>query len=633
MFYRDAALRRKLACATKRLLRGGLGAAVLAALLALGAAALALSGEPAQARQRAHSYGHHAHAAKHSHGSRHAHAARPRSVRYMHARPYAQANNFAAVVIDANSGETLYGRNEDEPRHPASITKVMTLYLLFEELDAGRLSLGSEIPVSRHAAAQKPTKLGLKPGRTIRVEDAIKAIVTRSANDIAVAVAEAIGGDEDAFAAMMTRKARELGMNGTTYVNASGLPADAQITTARDLTILGRAIEERFPRYYRYFATRAFYWAGATIMNHNHLMERVEGMDGIKTGYTNASGFNLLTSVKRDGRYIVAVVMGGVSAPARDRIMADLIEDQIDKGSTVKVASALREAQAKLALAGAAATEAPLAYADARPALAQNEAQREALAVVSGGRQELDPVAVASIAPSAAPAVPASAPAPAAPARQHVKLLAGALLPQPFAAQAPNPRQSAVRTASLDGAGVGAVLFAPPTVEPSALRWNAGLAPGKTPRSFEKPAAGGQAASLAPPPAPGAPKIAIRVPIEEDARAARAARDKLDVEGEGEGDAADQTDATGPETRPAARSGWLIQVGAADDEDKAQALLARARTQGGGALAAAEPFTEKLRKGEATLYRARFAGLEEKSAKEACKALKKSGFSCFATKN
>ena len=157
-----------------------------------------------------------------------------------------------------------------------------------------------------------------------------------------------IGGDEEHFAELMTRKAHALGMTRTVFVNASGLPDDAQITTARDLSILGRAIQERFPRYYHYFSTHAFYYAGATILNHNHLMDRVEGMDGIKTGYTRASGFNLLTSVKRDGRYIVAAVMGGASAASRDRIMAGLIEDQIDSGATIRTASAITDMPARL---------------------------------------------------------------------------------------------------------------------------------------------------------------------------------------------------------------------------------------------------------------------------------------------
>lgn len=250
---------------------------------------------------------------------------------------------YSAMVVDANTGRTLYARNENELRHPASITKVMTLFLLFEDLEKGRLRLDSEIPVSAHAASMAPSKLGLHPGSTIAVEDAIKSIVTKSANDIAVAVAEAVGGSEDRFAELMTAKAHALGMAHTHYANASGLPDPEQLTTARDLTILGRAIQERFPRYYGYFSTHVFNYRGASMVNHNHLLGRVEGMDGIKTGYTRASGFNLLTSVRRGNKRIVSVVLGGPSVGVRDRIMANLIEDNLDGASTIRVAAAITD--------------------------------------------------------------------------------------------------------------------------------------------------------------------------------------------------------------------------------------------------------------------------------------------------
>ena len=220
---------------------------------------------------------------------------------------------YAAMVVDAKTGRTLHAVNEDAARIPASLTKVMTLYMLFEQLESGKLKLDSQMEVSAHASQQAPTKLGLRPGQTIRVEDAIKGLVTRSANDAAVVISEAIAGDEDDFAKAMTRKARALGMSKTVYKNASGLPDDSQVTTARDQATLGRAIQDRFPRYYRYFATEAFNYKGRSIRNHNKLLGRVEGVDGIKTGYTRASGFNLVTSMKRGNRYVVGVVMGGRS--------------------------------------------------------------------------------------------------------------------------------------------------------------------------------------------------------------------------------------------------------------------------------------------------------------------------------
>ena len=251
----------------------------------------------------------------------------------------------AAIVVDGNSGRTLFAVNENQPRHPASVTKVMTLYLLFEQLEKGHLRLDLPLMISQHAAAQAPSKLGLQPGETIEVEHAIKAVVTKSANDIAVAIAENIGGDEDSFARMMTSKAHALGMHSTHFANASGLPNSEQITTAHDLAVLGRAIQDRFPHYYRYFSTHTFAYRGAVMQNHNHLLGRVEGMDGIKTGYTAASGFNLLTSVRRGGHHIVAVVLGGATAGARDRYMASLIEDHIDDGAGVRTAAAITEDQ------------------------------------------------------------------------------------------------------------------------------------------------------------------------------------------------------------------------------------------------------------------------------------------------
>jgi D-alanyl-D-alanine carboxypeptidase len=239
----------------------------------------------------------------------------------------------ASIVIDGNTGSVLQALNPDALRHPASLTKIMTLYLLFEQLEAGNVRLDTPLKVSAHASEQAPTKLGLKPGGTIAAEDAIKAIVTQSANDVAVAVAENLGGDEEQFAKLMTQKARSLGMTRTTYVNASGLPDDNQVTTARDQAVLGCAIQERFPRYYKYFSTAAFVYHGHAIRNHNHLLGSVEGVDGIKTGFTRASGFNLVTSVRRGGRHLVAVVLGGPTAAQRDARMRELISSNIKLAS------------------------------------------------------------------------------------------------------------------------------------------------------------------------------------------------------------------------------------------------------------------------------------------------------------
>src|SRR5829696_1441008 len=238
---------------------------------------------------------------------------------------------YAAMVVDAKTGRVLHAQNEDAPRHPASVTKVMTLYLLFEQLERGRIALDTPLQVSANASRQAPSKLGLRPGSSIDVEDAIQALVTKSANDVAVVVAENLDGSEETFAEQMTRKARALGMTNTRYRNASGLPDPEQITTARDLTILGRAIQERFPKQYRYFQTRVFNYAGAAHRNHNKLLGRVEGVDGIKTGFTRASGFNLLTSARTGERHIVAAILGGRSGGARDAAMAALVKTTLPR--------------------------------------------------------------------------------------------------------------------------------------------------------------------------------------------------------------------------------------------------------------------------------------------------------------
>ncbi len=244
----------------------------------------------------------------------------------------ANAKN-AVIVIDANTGKTLYSESADATRHPASLTKMMTLYMVFERMQQGKLSKNTRLRVSARAAGASPSKLGLKAGSTITVEQAILGLVTKSANDAAAVVGENLGGTEAEFARMMTRKARALGMNSTTFRNASGLPDPRQVTTARDMARLGIALREHFPRYYGYFKAGSFTFAGRTHRNHNKLLGRVEGVDGIKTGYIRASGFNLVTSAKANGRSIVAVVMGGQTGAKRDARMRALVAKYLGKGS------------------------------------------------------------------------------------------------------------------------------------------------------------------------------------------------------------------------------------------------------------------------------------------------------------
>jgi D-alanyl-D-alanine carboxypeptidase len=232
----------------------------------------------------------------------------------------------AYLILDATSGRELVADRADELRHPASLTKLMTIYLTFSALDSGRLSLGDALPVSINALNAPPTKIGLPPGGTVNVRDATMALVTRSANDAAIVLAEALGGDEATFAQLMTQKARQLGMTSTVYRNASGLPNREQVTTARDLARLAFALMRDFPHYYAVFSVQSYPYRGRILENHNRMLLSYEGADGLKTGYTVASGFNLVMSAMRDNRRLIGVVMGGDSAGQRDRMMADLMD-------------------------------------------------------------------------------------------------------------------------------------------------------------------------------------------------------------------------------------------------------------------------------------------------------------------
>ena len=245
----------------------------------------------------------------------------------------ANAASYAGIVMDAKTGKILYSHREDARQAPASLTKMMTLYMLFEAMESGRVSKKTRISISRHAAGMPPSKLGVKAGGSVTVEQAILALVTKSANDVASAVGEHIAGSESKFSQSMTAKARSLGMKSTTFKNASGLPNSGQLTTAHDMAVLGIALREHFPRYYGYFSTRVFTYGKKRMGNHNRLLGRVKGMDGIKTGYTKASGFNLVSSVERDGGSIVAVVLGGKSGKARNDQMAALVKRYMPKAS------------------------------------------------------------------------------------------------------------------------------------------------------------------------------------------------------------------------------------------------------------------------------------------------------------
>ena len=246
----------------------------------------------------------------------------------------APKERYAAIVVDHKSGKVLFSRNADAARYPASLVKIMTLYMLFEALDAGRLSLDSRLKASARASRQSPSKVGLKPGQTIKVSDAIKVLVTKSANDVAVVVAEKLAGAEDRFAKLMTEKAREMGMTRTVFRNASGLPNSKQSTTARDMAIFARRMVEDFDHYYDYFALKYFTYRGKRYRNHNDLLFSYKGTDGIKTGYIRSSGFNIVVSARRDNKHLIAIVMGGKTSKARNAHAQVLLDQSFPKATT-----------------------------------------------------------------------------------------------------------------------------------------------------------------------------------------------------------------------------------------------------------------------------------------------------------
>ncbi|TMJ25865.1 MAG: peptidase M15, partial [Alphaproteobacteria bacterium] len=564
----------------------------------------------------------------------------------------AGAAPYADFVLDANSGNVLHETNADARRHPASLTKIMTLYLLFEQLQAGKLKLDSQMNVSKEAASQSPTKLGLKPGSTLAVEDAIKGMVTRSANDAAVVVAEAIAGDEDDFAKLMTRKAHALGMSRTVYKNASGLPNDDQVTTARDQATLGRAIQERFPRYYKYFSTRSFNFRGQSIGNHNHLLGRVEGVDGIKTGYISASGFNLVTSVHRGNRYLVAVVMGGSSAGSRDSRMRELINDKIARAATQRTTAVIAEAsqpsedkaepklvgrseakpdvkaEAKSDANSEAKTERKSQAKRLAKAEAKTESKPQTNIAESKPDQTAEPTAEPRFAVASATSVPASlnrSPALTEPAA--TRSATAASVAQTVIGSTEPIRPVLVRTltvrAGTPTAPVAPALqvSSPPqpaepaevpawppativTPDPAPAPRPTTTSPGRAGTADQAPTAPPAATiPVAPAPAPAPTPVAAAVPTPAPitpaavsaptpppaaAPAVAAPAPERSVPLQ----STPRQAAVAPAPKPQARSGWIIQVGAYHAEEEAKQRLSTVRSKASKMLTGADPFTE-----------------------------------------
>jgi D-alanyl-D-alanine carboxypeptidase len=529
-------------------------------VLVLIAAFAALSFTTGTADARHHHRGH-IHSARRGRGAEHS----------AHAGGYSPPT--ASIVVDGNTGAVVEESNPDALRHPASLTKVMTLYLLFERLDAGKIKLDTPLMVSAHAAAQAPTKLGLKPGQTISVENAIKGIVTRSANDAAVVIAENLGGSEEAFARLMTQKARALGMSRTTYVNASGLPDDAQITTARDEALLGRAIQDRFPRYYRFFSTTSFVFRGQTIRGHDHLLGSVPGVDGIKTGFTNASGFNLITSVHRDGRYLVGVVLGGRSAAERDAHMRALIAANIRLASTrrnapITAERAVPKPEPKAGFGKVLTQEFAAEKVQPEPTPAATANPR----TVVGSNDPIRPVIVRTIP------------------YHTVTVSSPSMKPMPVLVPVTAPTQ--------------------PSAAPPAVQRPVPAIPVQTAPTIVASAGPLPTVNQAPTTAPSGPIVAPKPQTYKLASANSI-----------------------PRPPSQAHHGWVIQIGAYGGEDEARQHLTEAQQRLHAMLAAADPFTERVQKGDSTFYRARFAGFDKSTAEAACRQLKRSDFACMALKD
>ena len=500
----------------------------------------------------------------------------------------------AALIADGETGRILYSRNATLERHPASLTKMMTLYLLFEALKRGDVTMTTMLPISEHAASQHATNLHLYAGDMIPVDTAIKAIVVRSANDVAVAIGEALGGTEGHFAELMTAKARALGMHDTFYHNASGLPDELQITTASDLLVLARHLAYDFPQYFPYFATPAFNFRGTTYVTHDNLIGRYEGADGIKTGYTGSSGFNLVSSVVRNGSHVIGVVMGGRTAHRRDLEMVRLLDDAFTQ---IHVNPSL-VAHAGVPWRNVAVNAPPvIASLDVPPAAGDDEDAAESAAVDDGSDDNTNVIA--------APAVP----------KPNTTVIAQAAPPPPVYTPPPAPAAPPPRV----------VLTPPPPAQPAPRTVIARFEPWmKTiPRPRAKPAEVLVAAADVPVITPKPRQVAALTP---PPAAKPAAKPHLRAD-TGEGDIGDSGTPTFATSGPRA---WTIQIGAFADLNQARGQLAsyaeRSMDILGQAARIVIPFTGV---DGHTLYRARFGPFVEREAREVCSRLTQRGQTCF----
>lgn len=591
--------------------------------------------------------------------------------------PAAARQDPAAMVIDANTGQVLHDKEGSATRYPASLTKMMTLYLAFEAIEAGQTSFSAQVSVSTRAAAAPPSKIGLKAGSKISLRDAIKALIVKSANDMAVAVAEHLAGSEPAFAELMTKRARQIGMERTVFRNASGLPDPEQVTTGRDMLTLAMRLQDDFPQHYRMFTLKTFSYGGKTYRSHNSLIGRFAGVDGIKTGYTRASGFNLVSSYRAKGKHVVAVVFGGVTASLRDAHMRMLLARAIERASTTRTRRtgpqlvaearpATRPPRTTLAAADLpqpkpipepvplAALAAPAPVAAAMPPQDPSVSTPEANA--SSATQPTPRIAIAkvktvSVLPQASAGQPATLaapePQPLDPVAQMIAATTPAETPQrtTFAtAGTALPRtdfaalkaELATREAAKPSAAeIGRIPAAPSSPAPPATapegtnetvlpKLDGIIRPGRPPSTLQA-----QLASLAPQPshlggatfsdrpallAAAAPNPQFGAPQPVRLRPAPAPRP------------------ASPAGSQSAAGGYHVQIGVYSSPTDAERAIAAAQAKAAHVLDGSAPIAMPLVKGDRQLYRARFAGFDSAAARSACNELRRMELDCFVAR-
>jgi D-alanyl-D-alanine carboxypeptidase len=510
----------------------------------------------------------------------------------------ARGNRHAALILDANTGAVLHSVDGDAPRHPASLTKMMTLYLTFETLQSGRLKMSDMLTMSRHAAAAAPSKLDLDPGDQISVSDAIRAIVTKSANDIAIALAEKIGGSEPNFARLMNARAREFGMSGTHYENASGLPNDEQITTARDMATLALRLQDDFPQYYPLFSTRIFSYRGKSYRNHNTMLRTFAGVDGIKTGYTRASGFNLVTSWHRGRRHLIGVVFGGSTASKRNAEMRALLTRMVSRASPIKTRKPMLLARLK-----------------GEPKIARRPAKRRpAIEVAEASRV----APVRTEAPERPTAMENAAETPI-----HIfKVRAVPVLPNARRA-APSPnRDIEQRTTPSRVESAPLRPFAPANLASASETpdFNRSSNPSNTAPATTRVAMLGTSDAAPPGYDETHPAPVIRgLPPSTLGAQARALRT-----------ASLQTGAEPPRNAPRRADGrYQVQIGAYSSIDDAQRALSNVQNRAGRLLAGIASVTNPTMLNGHQIYRARFTGFDASRAASTCNALRRQSVDCF----